>query len=72
MSEILRKDLQKIFQNLKLTKENIEARKDNLEKFINSGFPNKSNEEWKFSDLSQIISSNIKAVSYTHLRAHET
>tara|TARA_A100001015_G_scaffold180280_1_gene200528 strand:+ start:332 stop:1594 length:1263 start_codon:yes stop_codon:yes gene_type:complete len=64
MSEILKKDLQKIFQNLKLTKENIELRKDNLEKFINSGFPNKSNEEWKFSDLSQIISSNIKGLKF--------
>ena len=64
MSEILRKDLQKIFQNLKLTKENIELRKDNLEKFINSGFPNKNNEEWKFSDLNQIISSNIKGLKF--------
>ena len=64
MSEILRKDLQKIFQNLKLTKENIALRKDNLEKFINSGFPNKSSEEWKFSDLSHIISSNIKGLKF--------
>ena len=64
MGEIIKKDLQKIFQNLKLTKENIELRKDNLEKFINSGFPNKSNEEWKFSDLSQIISSNIKGLKF--------
>ncbi len=64
MREILRKDLQKIFQNLKLTKENIELRKDNLEKFINSGFPNKSNEEWKFSDFSHIISSNIKGLKF--------
>ena len=64
MKEILKKDLKKIFENLKLTKENVELRQNNLDKFITEGFPNKRAEDWKFSDLSQIISTNIKGLKF--------
>tara|TARA_B100001741_G_scaffold272626_1_gene241320 strand:+ start:1998 stop:3260 length:1263 start_codon:yes stop_codon:yes gene_type:complete len=64
MKEILKKDLKKIFENLKLTKENVELRQNNLDKFITEGFPDKRTEDWKFSDLSQIISSNIKGLKF--------
>ena len=39
------------------------SRKKNLEIFLESGFPNKKDENWKFSDLNLIISKNFKNIS---------
>ena len=64
MTHQIRNDFDKVVENLKLPKENIDLRKRNLEKFINLGFPNKKEENWKFSDLNQIISSNIKELKF--------
>jgi len=64
MTNQIRNDFDKVVENLKLPKENIDLRKRNLEKFINLGFPNKKEENWKFSDLNQIISSNIKDLKF--------
>lgn len=36
----------------------------NFNKFIDQGFPNKRIEDWKFSDLNQIISSNFKKLDF--------
>ncbi len=64
MKEILEKDLQNIFENLKISEENKKFRSNNLENFINLGFPNKRSEDWKFSDLNKIISNNIKGLKF--------
>ena len=40
--------------------EQLEKRKENYKKFNDEGFPNKKLEDWKFSDLNQIIKKNIK------------
>ena len=40
--------------------EQLEKRKKNYKKFNDEGFPNKKLEDWKFSDLNQIIKKNIK------------
>ena len=64
MEEQLKIDFDKIIKNLKLSKKNIELREKNLNKFIKNGFPNKRIEDWKFSDLNQIISSNIKELKF--------
>ena len=42
------------------SKDQLEIRKKNFEKFSTEGFPNKRLEDWKFSDLNQIIKNNIK------------
>ena len=63
MTNQIRNEFDKVIKNLKLSKENIDFRK-NLEKFINWGFPNKNHEDWKFSDLNNIIFSNIKDLKY--------
>tara|TARA_Y100000590_G_scaffold327563_1_gene371894 strand:+ start:258 stop:1517 length:1260 start_codon:yes stop_codon:yes gene_type:complete len=64
MTNQIKSDFDKVVENLKLPKENINIRKENLDKFINLGFPNKKEENWKFSDLNQIISSNIKDLKF--------
>ena len=64
MNNQLKVDFKKTLESLKLSKENIKLREKNLSQFIESGFPNKRVEDWKFSDLNQIISSNIKDLSF--------
>ena len=58
--EQLKIDFDKVIESLKLSEENINSRKKNLNQFVENGFPNKRVEDWKFSDLNQIISSNIE------------
>ena len=64
MEEQLKIDFDKVIKGLKLSDENIKFRRKNLNEFIKSGFPNKRKEEWKFSDLNQIINSNIKELIF--------
>ena len=64
MNNQLKVDFKKTLEGLKLSKKNIELREKNLNQFIENGFPNKRVEDWKFSDLNQIISSNIKDLSF--------
>jgi len=64
MEEQLKIDFDKVIKNLKPSKKDIELREKNLNEFIKNGFPNKRIEDWKFSDLNQIISSNIKELKF--------
>ena len=64
MKEILKTEFDKIVQNSNFSKKEIEFRKENLNKFIKEGFPTKKNENWKFSDISQIIQNNIGDLKY--------
>jgi len=45
-----------------LSRDEINLRKKNLEIFYQSGFPNKKNEDWKFSDLNFILSQNFNNI----------
>ena len=49
---------------LKLNKKDIEIRKKEFDKFINSGFPSKNLEDWKFIDLNKTISSKIPNLKF--------
>ena len=64
MIEQLKIDFDKIVGSLELSKENIESRKKNFNQFVKNGFPNKRIEDWKFSDLNQIISTNIENLRF--------
>ena len=64
MEKQLKTDFDKVIKNIKSSKKDIELRKKNLNQFIENGFPNKRIEDWKFSDLNQIISSNIKELKF--------
>ena len=46
-----------------LSPEEINLRKKNLDLFYQTGFPNKKDEDWKFSDLNSILSNNFNKIS---------
>ncbi len=64
MSEQLQSDFDKIVKNSKFSNKEIQLKKNFLNKFIESGFPNRKQEDWKFLDISQIIKKNISDLSY--------
>jgi len=64
MIDQLKIDFDKTVTNSKFSNKNIEVRRKNLNQFSENGFPNKKVEDWKFSDLNQIISSNIKGLNF--------
>ena len=64
MKEQLQKDFNNIIKDLSLSQKDIEIKKFYLDNFVNRGFPNKKEEDWKFSDLNQIIKKNIGELSF--------
>ena len=46
-----------------LSQEEINLRKKNLELFYQTGFPNKNDEAWKFSDLNSILRNNFNKIA---------
>ena len=64
MKEQLQKDFENIIKNLSLSQKDIEIKKFCLDNFIDKGFPNRKDEDWKFSDLNQIINKNIGELSF--------
>ena len=64
MKEQLQKDFDNSIKNLSLSQKDIEIKKFYLDSFVNKGFPNRKEEDWKFSDLSQIIKKNIGELSF--------
>ena len=64
MNNQLKLDFDKIVKSLKISENEVEFKKVFLKKFIESGFPNKKQEDWKFLDLSQIIKKNISELSF--------
>ncbi len=64
MKEQLQKDFENIIKNLNLSQKDIEIKKFSLDNFIEKGFPNRKEEDWRFSDLNQIIKKNIGELSF--------
>jgi Fe-S cluster assembly protein SufD len=64
MKEQLQKDFENTIKDFSLSQKDIEIKKFFLDNFINRGFPNKKEEDWKFSDLNQIIKKNIGELSF--------
>ena len=64
MKEQLQKDFENIIRNLNLSQKDIEIKKFCLSNFIDKGFPNRKEEDWKFSDINQIIKKNIGKLSF--------
>ena len=64
MKEQLQKDFDNTIKNLSLSQKDIDIKKFYLDSFVNRGFPNRKEEDWKFSDLSQIIKKNIGELSF--------
>jgi|TARA_B100001093_G_scaffold509730_1_gene574329 Fe-S cluster assembly protein SufD len=64
MSDQLQSDFNKSLKNLKISEKEIQSKKSFLKKFIEKGFPNRREEDWKFLDISQIIKRNIGELSF--------
>ena len=55
-----------------LSPEEISLRKKNLELFYQTGFPNKKDEDWKFSDLNSILSNNFNKIANNDVLTRES
>jgi len=64
MKEQLQKDFDNSIKNLNLSQKDIEIKNFFLDNFKDKGFPNRKEEDWKFSDLNQIIKNNIGELSF--------
>jgi len=64
MEEQLKIDFEKTLKNSSFSKKDIEIKKNHLNRFLKSGIPSKKLENWKFSDLSQIIKKNIGNLNF--------
>ncbi len=64
MKEQLKIDFNKIQEVSNFSDRDIEIKKSYLNKFIENGFPNRKQENWKFLDINQIISNNISDLSF--------
>jgi len=64
MMEQLQLDFDKIIKTSNISKKDIDSKRNYLEKFIESGFPNRKQENWKFLDINQIIKKNIVNLSF--------
>ena len=59
MEEQLKIDFEKNLKNLSYSDQEKNFKENNFKEFLKQGFPNRKLENWKFSDLNQIIKSNI-------------
>jgi|TARA_B100001079_G_scaffold271293_1_gene288251 Fe-S cluster assembly protein SufD len=63
MEKRIKIDFEKTFKN-NSRREDINFRKLYLKKFLKDGFPSKKLENWKFSDLNQIINNHIGGLNF--------
>ena len=64
MTEQIKTDFEKIVKTSAFSEKDVELKKMYLNKFLETGFPTRKLENWKFSDLSQIIKKNIGELSF--------
>ena len=60
----IKTDFDKIVKTSNFSTDDVELKRQYLNKFIENGFPNRKLENWKFSDISQIIQRNIGELSF--------
>ena len=64
MTEQIKIDFDKIIKTSSFSEDEIKLKKEFLNNFITNGFPTRKLENWKFSDLNQIIKKNIGELSF--------
>ena len=64
MTEQIQLDFDKITKSSDISEKDIKFKRKYLKKFIERGFPNKKQENWKFLDINQIIKKNIRDLSF--------
>jgi Fe-S cluster assembly protein SufD len=61
----IKSNFEKLLNNGDFSSLQKEIKEKNFNKFIDQGFPNKRIEDWKFSDLNQIISTNFEKLDFS-------
>ena len=64
MKDQIKIDFEKILKASSFSEKDIVFKKQYLDKFIENGFPNRKQEDWKFLDLNQIIKTNIGELNF--------
>jgi len=64
MTEQIKIDFEKTIKTSTFSESDVELKKRFLNKFISKGFPSKKFENWKFSDINQIIKKSIGELSF--------
>ena len=64
MEEQLKIDFEKKLKDFSYSDQEKKFKETNFKEFLKQGFPNRKLENWKFSDLSQIIQSNIGELTF--------
>ncbi len=64
MEEQLKIDFEKKLKEFSYSDQEKKFKETNFKEFLKQGFPNKKLENWKFSDLNQIIKSNIGELTF--------
>jgi len=62
--ENFKTDFEKTLKGSNLSEKEIAFKNLNAKEFSNQGFPNRKNEDWKFSDLNQIIKKEIGELNF--------
>ena len=71
MENRIKLDFDKTFKEV-LPKEELDIKQKYLNNFLKDGFPSKKKENWKFSDLNQIISKNIGELNFYNNFSNKT
>ena len=64
MEEQLKIDFEKKLKDFSYSEQEKKFKETNFKEFLKQGFPNRKLENWKFSDLNQIIKNNIGELSF--------
>ena len=64
MTDQIKTDFKKTIETSAFSESDAEFKRVFLNKFLEKGFPNKKFENWKFSDINQIIKKNIGELSF--------
>ena len=64
MEEQLKIDFEKKLKDFSYSEQEKKFKETNFKEFLKKGFPNRKLENWKFSDLNQIIKSNIGELTF--------
>ncbi len=64
MEQKLKTDFDKFINNSNFSNQEIKLKKEALDNFLKNGFPSRKLENWKFSDINQIIQKNIGELAF--------
>ena len=65
MQTKIKSNFEKLLDDGSFSNSQKEIKEKNFNKFLEKGFPNKRIEDWKFSDLNQIISTNFENLAFS-------